>query len=89
MSSQPKVIMYSQMFCGYCSAARALLSEKGVLFEEIDITMKPSVRAELRQRTGRNTVPQIFIGDTHVGGYDDLEALQTAGNLDALLADPD
>jgi glutaredoxin 3 len=89
MSSQPKVIMYSQMFCGYCSAARALLSEKGVLFEEIDITMKPSVRAELRQRTGRNTVPQIFIGDQHVGGYDDLEALQAAGNLDALLADPD
>ena len=89
MNSQPKVIIYTQMFCGYCSAARALLSEKGVLFEEIDITMKPAVREELRQRTGRNTVPQIFIGDHHVGGYDDLEALHAAGNLDALLAGPD
>lgn len=86
MSEQPKVVIYSQMFCGYCSAARALLDEKGVGYEDIDITMKPQLRLELRERTGRRTVPQIYIGDRHVGGYDDLAALDASGELDELLA---
>jgi glutaredoxin 3 len=81
-----KVIIYSQMFCGYCSAARSLLEKKGVSYEEVDITMNPQVRRELQQRTGRHTVPQIFIGDRHVGGYDDMAALDAAGELDPLLA---
>ena len=85
MSETPKVLIYSQMFCGYCSAARALLDEKGVGYEDIDITMKPQLRLELRERTGRRTVPQIYIGDHHVGGYDDLAALNASGELDELL----
>lgn len=85
MSDEIKVLIYSQMFCGYCSAARALLDEKGVGYEDIDITMKPQLRLELRERTGRRTVPQIYIGDRHVGGYDDLAALDASGELDELL----
>ena len=85
MSNEPKVLIYSQMFCGYCSAARALLDEKGVGYEDIDITMKPQLRLELRERTGRRTVPQIYIGDRHIGGYDDLAALDASGELDELL----
>ena len=85
MSDEIKILIYSQMFCGYCSAARALLDEKGVGYEDIDITMKPQLRLELRERTGRRTVPQIYIGDRHVGGYDDLAALDASGELDELL----
>lgn len=85
MGNEPKVLIYSQMFCGYCSAARALLDEKGVGYEDIDITMKPQLRLELRERTGRRTVPQIYIGDRHIGGYDDLAALDASGELDELL----
>lgn len=87
MNETTKVVIYTQMFCGYCTAARALFDEKGVVYEDIDITMKPQLRLELRERTGRRTVPQIYIGDHHVGGYDDLAALDASGELAKLLGD--
>ena len=83
----PKVEIYSKMFCPYCVRAKRLLGEKGVSFEEHDITLGGPRRAEMIQRAhGRTTVPQIFIGDLHVGGTDDLAALERAGKLDPLLA---
>jgi len=78
--------MYATMWCGYCAAARRLLQSKGVEWEEIDTEQHPQEAAEMRRRTGTTTVPQIFIGDTHVGGYDELAALERAGKLDPLLA---
>ena len=83
----PKVEIYTKMFCPYCVRAKRLLDEKGVDVEEHDITMGGPQRAEMIQRAnGRTTVPQIFIGDVHVGGSDDLAALERAGKLDPLLA---
>ena len=83
----PKVEIYSKMFCPYCVRAKRLLGEKGVSFEEHDITLGGPRRAEMIQRAqGRTTVPQIFIGDMHVGGSDELAALERAGKLDPLLA---
>ncbi|MGO4129025.1 glutaredoxin 3 [Inquilinus sp. YAF38] len=84
----PLVTVYSSPFCPYCYMAKKLLTQKGVGFEEIDVVAEPSRREEMRQRAnGRNTVPQIFIGATHVGGNDDLQALERAGRLDPLLAE--
>jgi glutaredoxin 3 len=81
------VVIYTRQFCGYCSAAKKLLETKGVAFEEHDATHAPEVRQEMIQRAnGRSTFPQIFIGERHVGGCDDLHALERAGELDALLA---
>ncbi|MEM6681881.1 MAG: glutaredoxin 3 [Pseudomonadota bacterium] len=81
------VVIYTKMLCPYCSRAKALLKSKGAQFEEIDITMRPKVREEMLAKSGgAYTVPQIFIGDTHVGGSDDLAALDAAGGLDPLLA---
>lgn len=82
----PRILMYTRAMCGYCSAARALLGRKGASFEEIDITLDPAERQAMIERSGRQTVPQIFIGDRHVGGFDDLAALDAAGELDPLLA---
>ena len=83
----PKVTIYTKFGCGYCVRAKRLLDEKGVDYEEHDITMGGPKRAEMRERApNATTVPQIFIGDTHVGGSDDLAALERAGKLDALLA---
>jgi glutaredoxin 3 len=83
----PKVEIYTKMFCPYCVRARRLLDGKGVAVEEHDITMGGPQRAEMIQRAnGRTTVPQIFIGDVHVGGSDDLAALERAGKLDPMLA---
>ncbi|MFS0738767.1 glutaredoxin 3 [Sphingomonas sp. 1P06PA] len=83
----PKIEIYTKFLCPYCSRAKKLLGDKGVQFEEHDITMGGPKRAEMLERAnGRTTVPQIFIGDTHVGGSDDLAALERAGKLDALLA---
>jgi len=82
---QPKVVMYRQGFCGYCSAAEKLLKSKGVDFEAIDVTMNAKRRREMRDRSGRKTAPQIFIGNEHVGGYDDLTTLDRDGHLDELL----
>ncbi len=84
-SDQPTVTMYTRGFCGYCSAARKLLQSKGVHYEEIDVTLDAERRREAMNRSGRRTLPQIFIGDTHVGGYDDLAALEHDGRLDELL----
>jgi glutaredoxin 3 len=81
-----KIVIYTIDWCPYCEAALKLLSKKGVEFEEINLTGKPAERAELREMSGSSTVPQIYIGDTHVGGCDDLYALDRAGRLDPLLA---
>jgi len=83
--SSPVVVMYTTGWCPYCERARKLLTRKDVAFEEIDLDSAPERRAEMQQKSGRRTVPQIFIGDTHVGGSDDLHALEDAGKLDALL----
>ncbi|WP_181704484.1 glutaredoxin 3 [Chthonobacter rhizosphaerae] len=80
------VIIYTRDLCGYCAAAKALLDRKGVAYTEINATGDPTRRQEMMTRSGRATFPQIFIGDTHVGGCDDLHALERAGRLDALLA---
>jgi glutaredoxin 3 len=83
----PRIEIYTKMLCPYCTRAKRLLSEKGAAFEEFDISMGGPKRAEMLARAnGRTTVPQIFIGETHVGGSDDLAALERAGKLDALLA---
>ena len=80
------VVMYSSMWCPYCSMAKQLLGSKGVDFEEISVDFKSEVRQEMMQRAnGRHTVPQIFIGDVHVGGFDDLHALERDGKLNPLL----
>ncbi|MBV4539139.1 MULTISPECIES: glutaredoxin 3 [Pseudomonas] len=80
------VIVYSSDYCPYCMRAKYLLESKGVAFEEIKVDGKPQVRAEMSQKAGRTSVPQIWIGSTHVGGCDDLYALERAGKLDSLLA---
>ena len=80
-----KVVMYTTDWCGYCARARALLTRKNVPFEEIDVDARPEARAEMMKRSGRTSVPQIFIGETHVGGSDDLHALEASGGLDPLL----
>jgi glutaredoxin 3 len=82
-----KVLMYSTGVCPYCIQAERLLKAKGVAeIDKIRVDLQPAQRAEMMAKTGRRTVPQIYIGDTHVGGYDDLSALEHAGGLDALLA---
>ena len=81
-----KVTIYTTRICPYCMMAKRLLTRKGVSFEEIDVGGKAALRAEMEERSGRYTVPQIWIGDTHVGGCDDLHALDDAGRLDGMLA---
>ena len=81
-----RVLMYTSGFCPYCSQAERLLTSKGVTdIHKIRIDLQPELRDEMMQKTGRRTVPQIYIGSTHVGGCDDLYALERAGKLDALL----
>ena len=81
------VDIYTTPICGFCHAAKRLLTQKGVSFTEIDVMADPSKRAEMTQRAnGGRTVPQIFVGETHVGGCDELYALDRAGKLDGLLA---
>ncbi|MFJ7438174.1 glutaredoxin 3 [Methylorubrum thiocyanatum] len=81
------VTIYTTAWCPYCSAAKSLLREKGVSFNEIDVEKTAGARATMVQRAGgRTSVPQIFVGDQHVGGCDDLYALERAGDLDPLLA---
>ena len=81
----PHVVMYTTAICPYCVRAKYLLDNKGVSFEEIRIDHNPDTMQEMMRRSNRHTVPQIFIGDHHVGGYDDLAALEMAGQLDELL----
>ena len=87
--ADPRVTVYSTPFCGYCSAAKRLLTAKGADFTEVDVMFEPKTRNEMIERSGgRRTVPQIFIDGRHIGGYDDLSALDKAGELDRLLAAP-
>jgi glutaredoxin 3 len=80
------VEIYTRQYCAYCHFAKELLSRKGVSFREIDVTENQEMRQEMAERThGRTTLPQIFIGATHIGGCDELYALEDAGNLDPLL----
>jgi glutaredoxin 3 len=82
-----KITMYSTGVCPFCQMAERLLRSKGVsAIEKIRVDLEPERRAEMMERTGRRTVPQIYIGDRHVGGFDDLSALDRAGQLDGLLA---
>ena len=84
-----KVIMYSTGVCPFCLMAERLLKAKGVAsIEKIRVDLEPQRRTEMMERTGRRTVPQIYVNDRHVGGYDDLAALDRAGGLDPLLAAP-
>lgn len=79
------VVLYTTSWCPYCERARALLRAKGVSFQEINLEAQPEQRAEMIRRSGRHTVPQIFIGERHIGGSDDMVALDAAGDLDPLL----
>lgn len=86
MSEAPDVVMYSTGWCPYCERARALLQRKGVAFREVKVDEDSAERTNMLARSGgRRSVPQIFIGDRHVGGYDELYALDKAGELDELL----
>ncbi|UWR49008.1 glutaredoxin 3 [Phaeobacter inhibens] len=81
------VAIYTSPLCGFCHAAKRLLTQKGVSFDEIDVLANPDRKAEMIERAnGGRTVPQIFVGETHVGGCDDLYALDRSGKLDPLLA---
>lgn len=79
------VRIYTTPICPYCARAKSLLTQKGVAFEEVDVYMDAAARKEMMEKSGRRTVPQIFIGDHHVGGCDDLHALDAEGGLDPLL----
>ena len=81
-----EVVIYETSLCGYCRAAKKLLDNKGVSYTQIPVDTQPEKRQEMMDRSGRRTVPQIFIGDHHVGGFDDLHALESDGKLDGLLA---
>lgn len=84
--AQPPITLYTSAICGYCTAAKAFLRSRGLEWNEVRIDLDPSERERMVARTGRTTVPQIFVGDVHVGGYDDMMALHRAGKLEALLA---
>jgi glutaredoxin 3 len=77
--------MYAADWCGYCARARRLLDAKGVAYEEIDVDLVPGAQAQMKQRTGRSSIPQIFINDEHIGGSDELYQLDADGRLDSLL----
>ena len=81
----PQVVIYCSNFCIYCTMALQLLDRKGVNYKKLDIDGDSALRTEMQERSRRHTVPQIFIGDHHVGGCDDMMALERAGELDALL----
>ena len=81
------VKVYITLFCPYCTAAKSLLTKKGVSFEEIDATGNPDLRQEIMERSGQHTVPQIFIDEQSVGGFSELNELEMCGELDELLAD--
>jgi glutaredoxin 3 len=83
-----RVLMYTTAVCPYCINAKKLLAQKGVAVEEIRVDSQPQLRQEMMVKSGQRTVPQIWIGDTHVGGFTDLWALDKAGKLDPLLAQP-
>jgi glutaredoxin 3 len=80
-----EIVIYVTDWCPYCARARGLLEAKGVAFREIDVDAAPEAQAEMVARSGRSSVPQIFVGEVHVGGCDELLALDAAGGLDSLL----
>jgi glutaredoxin 3 len=84
-SAAPDVVMYATGTCPYCINAERLLTEKGVKINKIRVDLQPELRHEMTQKTGRRTVPQIYINHQHIGGYDDLRALDSTGKLDSLL----
>jgi glutaredoxin 3 len=82
-----QIEIYTSPLCGYCHAAKRMLTDKGISYSEIDVAADPAKRQEMMSRaSGRHTVPQIFIGDQHIGGYDDMAALERNGKLDPLLS---
>jgi len=81
----PEILIYSANLCPYCTMAKRLLDKKGATYSEINIDSKASLREEMMQKTRRRTVPQIYIGDLHIGGFDDLYALESKNELDNLL----
>ena len=81
------VTVYTTLFCPYCTAAKSLLTKKGVPFEEIDATGNSDLRQEIMERSGQHTVPQIFIGEQSIGGFSELHELEICGELDELLGD--
>jgi glutaredoxin 3 len=83
--SEPGILLYTTGWCPYCERAKALLNRKGLSFREVDVETDPSVREEMMVRSGRRSVPQIFVGDTHVGGFEELYALDRAGKLEQLV----
>ena len=83
---KPDVLLYTTGWCPYCRRAKTLLKEKGVQWKELDIDANPAHRQAMTEASGRDTVPQIFINGTHVGGFDDLAELEANGELDKLLA---
>jgi len=80
-----EVVMYSSGYCPYCTRARSVLDAKNVRYNVIDVDREPAQRAEMRKRSGRTSVPQIWVGERHVGGFTDLWALESSGELDELL----
>jgi glutaredoxin 3 len=84
----PKVLMYCTSACPFCQAAERLLVDKGVKIDKIRVDLEPARRAEMMQKSGRRTVPQIWIGERHIGGCDDLYDLEREGGLDPLLKAP-
>jgi glutaredoxin 3 len=87
MSDEIGVTVYGDDRCAYCAAARMLLTRKGVRFEDVVVSREPDRLAEMEARSGRRSVPQIFVGDHHIGGFDELCSLDKSGELDKLLAD--
>lgn len=85
----PNVVIYSTTMCPYCVRAKNLLDKKGVSFTEYNLDERPELRSEMEQRSGRTSVPQIFIDDFHVGGFDDMAEMNIEGTLDEKLASPD
>lgn len=84
--ARPEIIIYTSAICGYCSAAKNFLKSKGQTWREVRIDTDPVERERMLSRTKRTSVPQIFVGDTHIGGYDDMMALHRSGGLEPLLA---
>ena len=80
-----EVTIYTKFYCPYCTRAKALLDRKGIAYHEIEVAHDPALQAEMQERSQRRTVPQIFIGDLHIGGSDDLFELERSGELDRLL----
>jgi len=88
MSDETRVTVYGDEHCAYCAAARMLFTRKGVRFEDVLVSRDAERLAEMRARSGCQSVPQIFVGDQHVGGFDELSSLDKSGELDKLLAEP-